>query len=194
MAFSNNVKLILLVVLVVLLIVMLNNNDNQTQQKQQQAQQDQQLQVSNPSIVEAFDQQATQQASVTPVAQQQATQQQQVTSTGTSTTSQNMAALAQENADNQITFSCADYLPQDTSQDWFETDLTDAQISCDDANLITTDRYILGVDTVSNSLKNASHDLRGSLPVPKINVGPFLNSSIGPDFNIKQLPEITGQC
>ena len=57
----------------------------------------------------------------------------------------------------------------------------------EDANLVTTDRYIIGVNTVGQSLKNPSYDLRSAPACPKFVVSPFLNSTIEPDFNIKSL-------
>ena len=37
------------------------------------------------------------------------------------------------------------------------------------------------------SLRNASHDLRAAPLNPKFNVGPWLNSTIEPDYNIKPI-------
>ena len=197
MLFNNNVKLIILVVLVVLLIVMLNNNDNQ---QSQVGQQQQQYMASNPVLVEDFTQhQAAQQQAIQQqqVAQQQAIQQQQVAQQQArqqqvaqqqkSVTQQNMEKLAQQNSEKQQQYSCNDYLPQEINNDWFETDLNNAQVTCDDKSLIIADRYVTGVDTVGQSLKNASYDIRAQPPCPKFNVSPWNNSTIEPDFNIKPM-------
>ena len=45
----------------------------------------------------------------------------------------------------------------------------------------------LGIDTVGQSRKNASHDVREAPPCPKFNIGPWNNSTIEPDYNIKSL-------
>jgi hypothetical protein len=190
MLFSNNVKLIILVVLVVLLIVMLNNNDKNTKKKsvvrnKQVQQAAPQVQQQPKLVVENFDD------STTNTAASQLAPAPTPTSTSLTTTQQNMAALAEENDANQITFNCSDYLPQETNQDWFETDFDNAQLQCDSTSLVTTDRYIVGVNTVGQSLKNASYDLRAQPPCPKFKVSPWNNSTIEPDFNIKPLWDTT---
>lgn len=38
-----------------------------------------------------------------------------------------------------------------------------------------------GINTIGTSKKNQSYDIRSSFPVPRVNVGPWLNSSIEPD-------------
>ena len=185
MLFSNNVKLIILVVLVVVLIVMLNNNDKNTTKSVPQAKQARKkpaVRQQTKQVVENFTDSvpASQQAPApTP------------TSTTMTTTQKNMAALAEENDANQITFNCNDYLPQETNQDWFETDFDNAQLQCDSTSLVTTDRYIVGVNTVGQSLKNASYDIRAQPPCPKFKVSPWNNSTIEPDFNIKPLWDTT---
>jgi hypothetical protein len=45
----------------------------------------------------------------------------------------------------------------------------------------------LGVDTIGQSKRNASQDLREAPVCPKFNVGPWNNSTIEPDNNIKSL-------
>ena len=82
-------------------------------------------------------------------------------------------------------FNVADFLPQEINQEWFNTDLTKAQNEIDQATLIEISRFCQGVDTVGQSMKNASYDIRGNIPNPKLTVSPFLNSSYEPDTNIK---------
>ena len=45
----------------------------------------------------------------------------------------------------------------------------------------------LGIDTIQQSKRNASQDLREAPVCPKFNVGPWNNSTIQPDNNIKSL-------
>ena len=59
------------------------------------------------------------------------------------------------------------------------------KISLNDANLLGSATNKIGFNTQGNTLKNASTDLRGNIPNPKIQVGPFNNSSYDPDNNIK---------
>jgi len=85
----------------------------------------------------------------------------------------------------QKEFNVADFLPQEINQDWFNTDLTKAQNEIDQATLIEISRFCQGVDTVGQSMKNPSYDIRGNIPNPKITISPFLNSSYDPDTNLK---------
>jgi hypothetical protein len=48
-----------------------------------------------------------------------------------------------------------------------------------------------GIDTVSNTLKNANMQLRSDPIIPQIQVGPWMQSTYGPDTNHRQL-EIGG--
>ena len=41
--------------------------------------------------------------------------------------------------------------------------------------------FTQGIDTVGQSLRNASHDLRPEVPNPRFNVGPWMQSTIEPD-------------
>ena len=43
------------------------------------------------------------------------------------------------------------------------------------------------INTVGQSLKNGSHDIRGTIPNPKFSVSPWNNSTYEPDYNIKPL-------
>ena len=79
--------------------------------------------------------------------------------------------------------------PQETNNDWFETDFSHAQAKVNDANLVVTDGYIVGVNTVGQSLKNPSYDLRAAPACPKFTVSPWQQSTIEPDFNIKNIME-----
>ena len=66
---------------------------------------------------------------------------------------------------------------------WFE----DAgEMELDDAALISVKAgHHIGVNTVGQTLRNATYDLRGTIPNPKSVVSPWMNSTIEPDTNIK---------
>lgn len=107
----------------------------------------------------------------------------------TSVTAQNMSKLMEENEENKLKFNSGELLPKEVNNDWFETDFSHAQVNVDDANLVVTDRYIVGVNTVGQSLKNPSYDLRAAPACPKFTVSPWSQSTIEPDFNIKNMME-----
>lgn len=83
-------------------------------------------------------------------------------------------------------FKASDYLPGEEKGDWFDTDFSMAKKVPSD-KLINEDKYIIGVDTVGQSLKNPSYDLRGTVAISKYSVSPWLNSTYEPDYNIKPL-------
>ena len=84
-------------------------------------------------------------------------------------------------------YDSTSYLPKEVNDEWFDTDFSQAKNKVGSDKLINTDKYIVGVDTVGQSLKNASYDLRGTVANPKYNVSPWLNSTYEPDYNIKPL-------
>jgi hypothetical protein len=86
-----------------------------------------------------------------------------------------------ELSDEEI-FNADDYLPKEESKDWFE--VMPEPIQSKNRHLISVTRPI-GVNTVGTSLKNASYDIRGCPPNPKMVISPFLNSSIEADYNTK---------
>uniref|UniRef100_A0A6C0LR33 Minor capsid protein P11 C-terminal conserved region domain-containing protein n=1 Tax=viral metagenome TaxID=1070528 RepID=A0A6C0LR33_9ZZZZ len=75
-------------------------------------------------------------------------------------------------------------LPQEVEEDWFDVEplLTTKKIK---GTHLIHPKVHMGVNTVGNSLKNGTHDIRGDIANPKINVSPWLQSSIEPDTNIK---------
>ena len=107
----------------------------------------------------------------------------------TSVTAKNMQKLAIENENNKLKFKSSELLPTDVNKDWFETDFSHAQVNVNNDNLVVTDKYVIGVNTVGQSLKNPSYDLRAAPPCPKFTVSPWLQSTIEPDFNIKNMME-----
>ena len=84
-------------------------------------------------------------------------------------------------------YDSKNYLPQEVNDEWFDTDFTQAKNKLNSDSLINTEKYVIGVDTVGQSLKNASHDIRGTIANPKFNVSPWNNSTYEPDYNIKPL-------
>ncbi len=103
-------------------------------------------------------------------------------------------ALDEETVNNSVDFNkntlnefkASDYLPGEEKGDWFDTDFSMAKKVPSD-KLINEDKYIIGVDTVGQSLKNPTYDLRGTVAISKYSVSPWLNSTYEPDYNIKPL-------
>lgn len=77
------------------------------------------------------------------------------------------------------------FLPKENNKDWFETiDTVDVK----NAHLINIYRPI-GVNTIGQSLRNPSYDLRGNGDAicPQFVVSPWLQSTIQPDRSMKSL-------
>jgi hypothetical protein len=91
------------------------------------------------------------------------------------------------NKNNVLNYDSKDFLPKEVNDEWFNTDFSQATHSMNDDKLINTERYVIGVNTVGQSLKNASYDIRGTVANPKFTVSPWNNSTYEPDFNIKPL-------
>jgi len=91
------------------------------------------------------------------------------------------------NKNNVKNYNAKDYLPKEIIEEWFDTDFSQAKYNINDDNLINTERYIIGINTVGQSLKNASYDIRGTVANPKFSISPWNNSTIEPDYNIKSL-------
>ena len=85
------------------------------------------------------------------------------------------------------TFNANDFLPQEVHEEWFDTDFASAQLKLNQTNLVNVDRYNTGVDTVGQSQRIASWDIRGNVPCPKFNVSVFNNSTVEPDYNLTGL-------
>lgn len=73
-------------------------------------------------------------------------------------------------------------LPSETNMDWFDDPYESTSVKA--SHLINIFRPV-GVNTIQTSLKNPSHDLRGTEPNPKYPVSPWMNSSYEPDTNLK---------
>ena len=91
------------------------------------------------------------------------------------------------NKNNLKKYQAKDFLPKEINNKWFDTDFSQAKYNVNDDKLINTERYVIGVNTVGQSLKNASYDIRGTVPNPKFTVSPWNNSTYEPDFNLKNL-------
>lgn len=76
-------------------------------------------------------------------------------------------------------------LPQEIEEDWFDVEPLQSTKKIKGTHLLHP-KVHMGVNTVGSSLKNGTHDIRGDVPIRKIdNFSPFLNSTIDPDMNIK---------
>lgn len=84
-------------------------------------------------------------------------------------------------------YDSKNYLPKEVNDEWFDTDFTQAKNKLENDSLINTDKYVIGIDTVGQSLKNASYDIRGTVANPKYSVSPWNNSTYEADYNIKPL-------
>ena len=91
------------------------------------------------------------------------------------------------NKKNVQNYDAKDFLPKEINDQWFDTDFSQAKTNINDEKLINTDRYVIGINTVGQSLKNASYDIRGTIANPKFSVSPWNNSTYEPDYNIKPL-------
>ena len=87
-----------------------------------------------------------------------------------------------QNCDPEDLFDVDKYLPQEVNDDWFE--VQKEPISIKNRHLINITKPI-GINTIGQSLRNASWDIRGTPANPKIVVSPWLISSIEPDINVK---------
>jgi hypothetical protein len=80
--------------------------------------------------------------------------------------------------------------PQEIQNSWFNSPYDrDSQLRIETGNLLAsaTGQAKIGIDTIGQSLRNASYDIRGSVPIVKFDIGPFNNSTIEYDYNIKSL-------
>lgn len=80
-------------------------------------------------------------------------------------------------------------LPHDNSSLWAQVN-PQGQGSLKDKNFLQAGHHI-GVNTVGQTLRNANLQLRSEPPNPRVQVSPFLQSTIEPDVNRKPL-EIGG--
>jgi len=76
-------------------------------------------------------------------------------------------------------------LPKDEVKDWFQVPNKDFNLM--QAVDLELPEIKIGVDTVGQSRKNATYDLRAAPPCPKFIVSPWSNSTIEPDYNTRPL-------
>ena len=78
-----------------------------------------------------------------------------------------------------------DLLPKDENKDWFQ--VPNSKFNLMQAIDLEVPEIKIGIDTVGQSRKNATYDLRAAPPNPKFIVSPWSNSTIEPDYNTKSL-------
>jgi hypothetical protein len=94
-----------------------------------------------------------------------------------------LAKYAKQAPDARPKLTASDLLPGYSKDSWFDN--PDVGIKVEDANLMADALSKIGVDTVGTTQKNPSYDLRGTIPCPKFVVGPWNNSTVEPDINLK---------
>jgi len=78
-----------------------------------------------------------------------------------------------------------DLLPNTKEKNEFNEFMIEADFN--DSNLLLNGSNKMGENTIGSTRKNASYDIRGTIPCPKFSVSPWLNSTYEPDTNIKSL-------
>jgi hypothetical protein len=74
----------------------------------------------------------------------------------------------------------ADLLPKDTNSQWAQLNPA-GKGDLANINLLKAG-YHIGIDTVGQTLRNANLQIRSEPPNPQVNVGPWMQSTIEPDF------------
>ena len=93
------------------------------------------------------------------------------------------------NCNTQVNLSPSDLLPKDIHSEW--SDVNPASNDLKNVNLLTANQMI-GINTVSSSLRNANYQERSEPIIPKTDVGPWFHSTIEPDLYRRPL-EIGGK-
>jgi hypothetical protein len=83
------------------------------------------------------------------------------------------------------TLASSDLLPIEANKDWFQ--VPNPTFNLLQAVDLEIPEIKIGIDTVGQSRKNATYDLRAAPPNPKFVVSPWSNSTIEPDYNTKPL-------
>lgn len=86
---------------------------------------------------------------------------------------------------DEIQYNVEDLLPKHFESDWYDVEPLQCSKHIKDSHLIHPSKH-MGIDSKGSSLKNATLDPRGDVYIPKNEVGPFLNSTIDPDRNIRK--------
>ncbi len=100
-------------------------------------------------------------------------------SVGGSSNSSNMG-LPPSCSPNTTNQNPGDLLPKDTNSQWAQLNPS-GKGDLANINLLKAG-YHIGIDTVGQTLRNANLQIRSEPPNPQINVGPWQQSSITPDF------------
>ena len=85
---------------------------------------------------------------------------------------------------SQSSMNPSDLLPQNQNTEW--SNLTPASGDLKNVNFMTADQMI-GINTVGSSLRNPNLQYRSDPAIPKVNLGPFWQSTIEPDTQQRQL-------
>lgn len=169
---QNKTSIIFLVVCVVFLVLILNMNgdSNNTEQVQD-----------IPYVMPEVDVDTSVQTQSVPVVQ---TFRKEHFNQEKSITRKNMEKYQAEHDKNLSNMDANELLPVDQGTGEFEI-YDNKQVGAGQDQLFVTDRYVIGTNTVGQSLKNPSYDLRGCPPNPKYVVSPWNNSTYEPDqYNI----------
>lgn len=86
-----------------------------------------------------------------------------------------------------------DLLPKDAANSKWAQVNPAGQGDVKDQNFLTAG-YMFGINTVGSSLKNPNLQLRSEPVIPKVSVGPFLNSSYEASDALRRPLEIGGDC
>jgi hypothetical protein len=86
-----------------------------------------------------------------------------------------------------------DLLPKDAANSKWAQVNPAGQGDVKDQNFLSAG-YMVGINTVGSSLKNANLQLRSEPVIPKVSVGPFLNSSYEASDALRRPLEIGGDC
>lgn len=89
-----------------------------------------------------------------------------------------VAAIPSQHSENQNSMNPSDLLPKDVNSDW--SNVNPASNDLKNLNLLSADQMI-GINTVSSSLRNANYQERSEPVIPKKDIGPWGNSTIQPD-------------
>lgn len=87
--------------------------------------------------------------------------------------------------ESRKTLTTGDLLPKDENKEWFQ--VPNSKFNLMQAVDLEVPEIKIGTDTVGQSRKNATYDLRTAPPNPKFVVSPWMNSTIEPDYNTKPL-------
>lgn len=77
-----------------------------------------------------------------------------------------------------------DLLPHDVGDNAWQETSPQAQGHITDQNFLESGHHY-GINTVGQSLKNPNRQLRSDPAIPKVNIGPWRNSTVDPDTNRK---------